>query len=289
MRILLMSKNVLLCTFLTLTFLITLAVSGNTQEAKPITDCTFCDTWHPYRSFGTTFASDDVFVITRDTLALPGCSPAKVRVIQQGFDKDYLDDPSSPLPIYVLYELEEDPKCKRPVPFLHAGTLIEVDVAQPQRGAGSERMTASIVETTKHEHGQRTPAKIYWDLIRHDYNPGDEGSGDGAGIVASIDQRKADEKLNREWQLLLKEVDEKKRTQLVRRQRQWLKAIDERCREDLGAAPQWEAAYFTMCLTDAFEKRTREFQNLRKCIMEKRSSCPALDTDDPSVSNERYR
>ncbi len=93
-------------------------------------------------------------------MAFPGCSPAKARVIQQGFDKDYLDDPSSPLPIYVMYELEEDPKCKRPVPFLHAGTLIEVDVAQPERRAGSERMTASIVETTKHEYGQRTPAKI---------------------------------------------------------------------------------------------------------------------------------
>ena len=252
-----MSKNVLLCTFLTLTFLITLAVSGNTQEAKPITDCTFCDNWRPYNSDGTTFASDDVFVVTRDSLALPGCSPAKARVVQQGFDKDYLDDPSKPLPIYVLYTLNQDPKCKRPIPSMHTGSLVEVYVNQPQYGTGSERMEAAIVQTTEHVYGQGTPAKIRWYLIRRGYNPGDEGSGYGAGIAASIEHRKADEKLNEAWQRLLKVVDEKKRSELIRRQRLWLKAIDKACREDGGAAPQWESAYFIMCRTDAFQQKNR--------------------------------
>lgn len=150
-------------------------------------------------------------------------------------------------------------------------------------------MEASIVETREHVYGQRTPAKIRWYLIRRNYNPGDEGSGNGAGIATSIEHCNVDEKLNEEWQLLLKEADEKKRTELIRRQRLWLKAIDKRCREDGGAAPQWEAVYFTQCLTDAWEKRIREFEDLRKCMMEKRTSCPALATDDPSVNNEDQR
>ena len=284
-----MQKNLLVAAIFALACISGMTTAGETAETKPTDHCTFCDTWQPYRSHGASFGSNDVFVIRRDSLALPGCSTAKARVVRQGFGKDDFDDPGRPLPIYVLYQLDEDPKCERPMPFVRTGTLVEVDVEQPQFGAGSERMTASIVQTTKHEYGQRTPAKIWWYLIRRGYNPGDEGSGDGAGIVASIDQQKADEKLNQEWQLLLKEVDEKKRTELVRRQRQWLKAIDKRCREDGGAAPQWEAAYFTMCLTDAFEKRTREFQNLRNCVMQRKASCPALATDDPSVSKEDDR
>jgi len=289
MRILLISKNILLSTFLTLSFLITTAAFYNAEGTEPITDCTFCDKWRPYNSDGTTFASDDVFVVTRDSLALPGCSQAKARVVQQGFDKDYLDDPSKPLPIYVLYALNQEPKCKRPMPSVHSGSLVEVYVEQPQFGAGSERMELSIVETTEHAYGQRTPAKIRWYLIRRDYNPGDEGSGYGTDIAASIEHRKVDEKLNEEWQRLIKVAEGKTRAELIRRQRQWLKAIDKRCREDGGAAPQWESAYFTMCLTDAFKKRIEEFQDLRKCIMEKRTSCPALATDDPSVNNQDRR
>jgi uncharacterized protein YecT (DUF1311 family) len=126
-------------------------------------------------------------------------------------------------------------------------------------------------------------------LIRRDYNPGDEGSGYGTGIAASIEHHNVDEKLNAEWHRLLKVAEEKRRTELIRRQRRWLKAIDTRCREDGGAAPQWESANFTMCLTDAFEKRIREFQDLRKCMMEKTTSCPALTTDDPSVNNQDHR
>jgi hypothetical protein len=149
-------------------------------------------------------------------------------------------------------------------------------------------MEAAIVQTTQHVYGQRTPAKIRWYLIRRDYNPGDEGSGDGAWIAASLGRREADEKLNAEWQRLLKAADGKKRPELIRRQRLWLKAIDKRCREDGGAAPQWEAAYVSMCFTDAFDKRTEAFQDLRNCIVEKKTSCPALATDDPSVSRENY-
>jgi uncharacterized protein YecT (DUF1311 family) len=284
-----MLKNVFLSTFLPLSLLITFAVSGNTQAGEPITDCTFCDGWRPYKSDGITFTSKDLLVVTRDSLTLPGCSPAKARVVQQGFDKDYLDDPSKPLPIYVLYALNQDPKCKRPIPLVHTGSLVEVYVEQPQFGTGSERMEAAIVQTTEHVYGQRTPAKIRWYLIRRHYNPGDEGSGNGAGIAASIEHRKADEKLNEEWQRLLKVVDEKKRSELIRRQRLWLKAIDKACREDGGAAPQWESAYFTMCLTDAFNKRVAVFQNLRNCILDKGTSCPALTTDDPSVNNQDHR
>ncbi len=289
MRILTMCKNVLIIAIFVLTYTTGIVTPGNTAETKPADHCTFCDTWRPYNSYGTTFASDDVFVITRDSLALPGCSPAKARVVQQGFDKDLLDDPSIPLPIHVLYKLEEEPKCKRPIALVRTGTLIELDVEQPQFAAGSERMTASIVQTTTHQYGQRTPAKAWWYLIRHDYNPGDEGSGYGTEIGASIKHRKVDEKLNEEWQRLLKVVSEKKRTELIRRQRLWLKSIDERCREDGGAAPQWESAYFTMCLTDAFNERIQEFRNLRICILEKKASCPSLTTDNPRVNNEDHR
>jgi uncharacterized protein YecT (DUF1311 family) len=289
MRMLTIRKNVLIIVISALTCVIGIMTPGNATETKPTDHCTFCDTWRPYSSDGTTFASSDVFVVTRDSLALPGCSPVKARVVQQGFDKDLFGDPARPLPIYVLYELKEDPKCKRPMPTVHAGSLIEVHVDQPQFGAGSERMEASIVQTTKHEYGQRTPAETRWHLIRQDYNPGDEGSGLGAGIVVRIEHRKVDEKLNEEWQRLLKVTDEKKRAEFIRSQRRWLKAIDKRCREDGGAAPQWEAVYFTECLTDAFKTRIEEFRNLRNCILEKRTSCPALATDDPSVNNERYR
>jgi uncharacterized protein YecT (DUF1311 family) len=156
-------------------------------------------------------------------------------------------------------------------------------------------MTLGIVQSTKHTYGEnniygeRTPVKISWSLIRHNYNPGDEGSGYGAEIAASIEHRKVDEKLNEEWRHLLKIAEGKKRSELIRRQRLWLKAIDKACREDGGAAPQWESAYFTMCLTDAFNKRISQFQDLRECITAKCVSCPALATDDPSANNEKYR
>jgi uncharacterized protein YecT (DUF1311 family) len=287
MRISTMRKTVLLIAIFALVCSIGVTTVGNAAETKPTDHCTFCDTWRPYSSDGTNFASNDVFVITRDSLALPGCSPVKARVVRQGFDKDYLDDRIRPLPIYVLYELEEDPKCKRPMPLVHARTLVVVYVEQPQFAVGSERMEARIVETTKHEYGPRMiPAKIEWELIRRDYNPGDEGSGQGARIVSTIKHREVDEKLNEEWKRLLKVVEGKNRSELRRQQSLWLGAVRQRCDCKRGALPEWEVAYLTMCLNGAFKKRIAEFRNLRNCILEKRTSCPDLAADDPNVTRE---
>lgn len=121
-----MWKDVLIIAVLVLACTTNIITIGNTAETKPTDHCIFCDTWLPYSSSGTTFASDDVLIITRDSLALPGCSQAKVRVVQQGFGKDDFDDPRRPLPVYILYELTEDPKCKRAMPLANTGSLVEV-------------------------------------------------------------------------------------------------------------------------------------------------------------------
>jgi uncharacterized protein YecT (DUF1311 family) len=284
-----MCKNTLVIAILVLVCATSVLALAHSAKTKPSDNCTFCGSWRPYRSKRITFAPDDVLVISRDSLAIPGCSPVKAHIVEQSFGKDVYDDPSKPLPIYVLYKLDEAPKCKRMMPKAHKGSFFEVCVHQPHFGVGSERMEASIVAASKQENGYRTYAMIEWYLIRNGYNPGDEGSGDGAWIAVCIEHRKVDEKLNEEWRRLLKVADGNKRTELKRRQRQWLKAIDKRCRVDRGAYPDWERAYYRSCLINGFEKRIGEFQDLRDCIMEKSASCPALATDDPSVNNMDVR
>jgi hypothetical protein len=263
---------------------------GNTAETKPNDRCPLCDAWRPYSSVGSAFDSNDLLVISQVSLALPGCSPARAHVLRQGFQKDCVEHRNGCLPEYVLYELDEDPQCKRAKPPARRGSLVELLVDESQFGAGSERMEARIVETTKDAYEpHKSPVKIKWYLIRSDYNPGDEGSGYGALIASEIEHRRIDDKLNKEWRRLLRVVNENKRAELIRRQRLWLKAIDKRCRQDGGAAPQWESVYFVSCLSGAFEKRIEQFQDLRECIMEKRTPCPALTTDDPGVNNMDYR
>jgi uncharacterized protein YecT (DUF1311 family) len=256
---------------------------------EPIANCSFCDTWKPYNSEGVSFSSKDLFIVTRDSLALPGCSSVKAIIVKQGFDKDYLDDADRPLPIFIIYKLVEQPKCKKIIPDVYPGALVELYVNQPQFDVGSERMDLAIVSSTEHRYGERIPAKVRWELIRKQYNPGDEGSGYGTGIALSIEQREVDEQLNKEWQLLLAVVNDKQKSDIKKKQRKWLKFVNKVCSKDEGAAPQWENAYFSMCLTDAFKKRIKEFKDLRKCITAKKTSCPSLTISDPSINNMDYR
>ena len=120
---------------------------------EPIANCSFCDTWKPYSSEGVSFSSKDLFVVTRNSIALPGCSSVKAIIVKQGFDKDYLDDNTKPLPIYILYKLEEQPKCKKPIPNVYAGVFAELYVNQPQFSGKSERMDLAIVSNPEHKYG----------------------------------------------------------------------------------------------------------------------------------------
>jgi uncharacterized protein YecT (DUF1311 family) len=285
------SKLLFFFSFLILLIVLVVTVV-NTHDAyaiEPIANCSFCDTWKPYSSEGVSFSSKDLFIVTRESLALPGCSSVKAIIVKQGFDKDYLGDAKKPLPICIIYKLKEQPKCKKKIPDVYPGALVELYVNQPQFSGRSERMDLAIVSNIEHKYGETMSAKVRWELIRSQYKPGDEGSGDGIGIAARIEHREVDEQLNDEWHSLLVVVNDKEKLDIKKKQRKWLQYINNVCSKNEGAAPQWEYAYFTMCLTGAFKKRIKEFEDLRKCITAKKTSCPSLTVSDSSINNMDYR
>lgn len=242
------------------------------------TPCSYCGTWRPFSSLGAKYTASDLLTVSTNAVSLPGCSAARTGVVEEAIDSDVISDRAFPKPIRAIVRFQEAPKCSHPVKLAVTGALLMLRV-DPKFQQDSEELDAEFVMKDAQSRTGYKSAGVAWYLVRSTYNPCDEGSGRGSLICGMIAQRRADDRLNAEWRLLLNAAGERRRQSLVRTQRAWLKVVAKACSErgkDSGGAPEWIEAHEVLCTADAYDKRAGQFVDLRACYEQQTHDCPEL-------------
>jgi uncharacterized protein YecT (DUF1311 family) len=263
--------------------------------------CSYCGIWIPFsQKYDSPYSSNDRLTITEQSIALPGCSPAKSTQVFLTDKASYIAPETARLkPLKIIIQIEGSINCASPLPGLSNGTLIEIQL-RPRGHANSEELALVLFAPTTLEQlkasythqliptppGQKQMMKRPprpnelggWWFIREKYDPCGEGEGRGAWICSAIEHKKADEVLNSEWSRLLNVITPDKKKALITTQKKWLKECSVECAKegvDRGYHP-WGLAYETSCLAREKRERSIEFRELNECIRSGKLDCPQL-------------
>ena len=268
----------------------------------PVEDpCSYCGVWIPFsQNYDSPYSSNDRLTITEQSIALPGCSPAKSTQLFLTDKASYIAPETARLkPLKIIIQIEGSMNCASPLPGLSNGTLIEIQL-RPRGYENSEELALVIFAPTTLEEIKAsytyqlipTPAGKKqmmkrpprpkglggWWFIREKYDPCGEGAGRGAWICSAIEHKKADEALNAEWKRLLTVITPDKKQGLIITQKKWLEECSAECTKegvDRGYHP-WGLAYETFCLAREKRERSIEFRELNECIRSGKLDCPQL-------------
>jgi uncharacterized protein YecT (DUF1311 family) len=262
--------------------------------------CSYCGVWVPF-SGNPTYSFNDRLTITEQTIALPGCSPAKTKQVLVTYKADYRASEEARLkPLKTVLKIEEPMKCVRHLPGLSNGALVEIQL-RPRGYEDSEEIalelfdpnnfealkdsyTEELIHTPPGEMQmvKRPPSPVAlgrWWFIRERYDPCFEGAGRGVWICSALKHKKADELLNSEWRRLLTVIMPEKKRSFITTQKKWLKACESKCAQEgvkNGGYHPWPLAMETYCLANYKTDRAKEIESLYECINHGKGHCPKL-------------
>ncbi len=271
--------------------------------ASNVNNCDYCGEWQPAgRSMPGPLSGGEKIIINDSSLTLPGCKDTHIikRYFRKGDKVIFGGGKESDLnQLVVVFELEANPECRKPIAAVSEGTLVEIELT-PRFWENSEELMVTLLprealdELLKYYSSElqaipsiaKNPKPeqiVYWWAIRSGYNPCDEGTPNGSYLCAQAEFYVADGKLNDAWGKLLKSTSSNKfRKGLVARQKAWLVATNKSCLE--SASPEewhWKMAEALqiMCSAEKYSERADEFLALEACLRSGNTNCTLLSKE----------
>lgn len=272
--------------------------------AQADTNCTYCGKWTPTQKVpDQPHLAGELLSISGDSIALPGCSAVKfVRVYSAKKAQENAKGNSKKKlnlgnfqggQMQAILRTKEIAACNPPpLPDIPTETFIEISLRK--RTPGGEELTVSLFTFSGYKQllysywyvsgekpgtikriSSRPKSNIFWRLIRKGYNACDEGSGMGAIICTNANFYETDGKLNAEWRRLKNSLNKKQWTELVSRQRDWLKSIKSHCKykNEGDWNHRWVYSFETQCRTDLYMERISQFKKVFECISNDGNNC----------------
>lgn len=142
--------------------------------------CSYCGTWKAWSAIGVSLRPKAALELTKTAIALPGCSPVPMKLIDESINSNVLSDQDFPRAVQLTTELLRQPRCLDHSIRARVGDVVKIQVV-PRSQPNSEELVVDI-----RTPGKQLRTRYSWYLIRSDHNPCDEGGSRGAKMCDAI-------------------------------------------------------------------------------------------------------